>query len=101
MGLFWRLIVKPRIITNSVCVALVVGTLLNLVNQGEQLLTGVGIEWPRVLLNYVVPFCVASYSAAKKRNRSAIEAQRIRAGIRSVIPLLPGPTLWGSLCGFH
>ena len=65
MGLFWRLIVKPRININSVYVALVVGTLLNLVNQGEQLLSGVGIEWPRVLLNYVVPFCVASYSAAK------------------------------------
>jgi len=38
---------------------------LNLVNQGEYILIGAGVSWPHVLLNYLVPYCVASYSAAK------------------------------------
>jgi len=38
---------------------------LNLVNQGEAMLQGATIEWGHLLLNYLVPYCVASYSAAK------------------------------------
>ncbi len=54
-----------RIVMNSLKIALVVGTLLNLINQGEVLLHGNDISWFHLLLNYLVPYCVASYSAAK------------------------------------
>lgn len=50
-------------------VAAVVGTVLNIVNHGQALLAASGIEWWRVGLNYAVPFCVASYSAARVRMR--------------------------------
>ena len=49
----------------SLWVALVVGTILNLINQGENLLAGGAISWPHTLLNYVVPFCVSGFSAAR------------------------------------
>jgi len=43
-------------------IALVVGTLLSLINQGSVILGGEATTatWIRVGLNYVVPFCVSS-----------------------------------------
>jgi hypothetical protein len=44
-------------------VTLVVGTALNLINQGPEMLSG---NWPvvwKLLLTYVVPFLVASYGS--------------------------------------
>lgn len=42
--------------------ALIVGTVLSLVNQGAVIAYGEsdGGTWVRVVVNYVVPFCVAS-----------------------------------------
>jgi len=54
-----------NIVRTSLKIALVVGTLLNLINQGESLLHGGKISGFHLLLNYLVPYCVASYSAAK------------------------------------
>ena len=45
-------------------VALVVGTVLNLINQGPSFLAGDGLSWMHVILNYLVPYCVATYSGA-------------------------------------
>jgi len=50
---------------NSLRIALVVGTVLNLINQGTAVVAGSGISWFQVILNYLVPYCVASYSAAR------------------------------------
>ena len=58
-------ILLRHIVFNALKIALVVGTLLNLINQGDHLLQGEGISWFHLLLNYLVPYCVASYSAAK------------------------------------
>lgn len=54
-----------RIVRNALGVALVVGSALNLINQGGAWLAGSGISWVHLLLNYLVPYSVASYSAAK------------------------------------
>lgn len=54
-----------KIVKNSLRIALVVGSILNLVNQGSAILAGAGISWIHVSLNYLVPYCVASYSAAR------------------------------------
>ena len=56
---------KWNIVRNALQVSLVVGTLLNLINQGGQLLQGSGVIWHQLLLNYLVPYCVATYSAAR------------------------------------
>ena len=62
-----------HIAINALRIALFVGTVLNLINQGEAILAGVAISWPHVLLNYLVPYCVASYSAARNELKRATE----------------------------
>lgn len=53
--------------TNALRVSVVVGSILNAINQGSAIWTGAGIDWLRLALNYTVPFLVASYSAARVR----------------------------------
>lgn len=60
-----RLVLQPRIASGALKVALVVGTVLNLINNGELFWTHHAINWWQVALNYVVPYCVSSYSAAR------------------------------------
>ena len=47
----------------SLRVALVVGVVLNLINQGDALLAGVQPVWWKLVLTFCVPFCVASYGS--------------------------------------
>ncbi|MCR8921878.1 nitrate/nitrite transporter NrtS [Dasania sp. GY-MA-18] len=70
---FAKTLVQRHIVSNALRVSLVVGTLLNTINHGSQFLNGNEIAWGQVLLNFMVPYCVASYSAAKnevERNNS-------------------------------
>lgn len=60
---------RRPIILSALKVAMVVGTLLNLVNQGGRLLDGLPPNVFQMLLNYVVPFCVSGYSAARNEMR--------------------------------
>jgi hypothetical protein len=60
-----RLAGSRHVAANALRIALVVGTVLNLINQGEAVLSGDGISWFHLVLNYLVPYCVASYSAAR------------------------------------
>jgi hypothetical protein len=55
------------VVSNALRVSAFVGTCLNVINQGSAIWHGEGIEWGKMLLNYVVPYLVASYSAAKAR----------------------------------
>lgn len=65
-SLLATMISKP-VIANAGRVSLVVGTCLNAINQGPDIWDGRPIEWGKLLLNYAVPYLVASYSAAKAR----------------------------------
>lgn len=60
-----RLLSQPRIVVPALKVALVVGSSLNLINSGEQLWNQHSINLWQVGLNFVVPFCVSSYSATR------------------------------------
>jgi len=44
-----------------------VGTVLNLINQGDAIFTGGRINWLKVALTYVVPYCVSTYGAVSYR----------------------------------
>jgi len=65
LNTFWRIVRQKHIRRNALRVSLVVGSALNLINQGGALLHGGAISWIQLLMNYLVPYCVASYSAAK------------------------------------
>ena len=49
--------------------ALVVGTILNLINQGDVILNGHwdSIHWPKLILTYCVPYCVAVFAGTQAK----------------------------------
>lgn len=51
----------------SLIVAVIVGTMLNLINQGDALIGGGEINVTKILLTYAVPYCVATYGAVSLR----------------------------------
>ena len=59
-------------------VALAVGTVLNLINQGDALLGGAPVSWVKIVLTYLVPYAVCTYGAVsyqlKVRDHSRTEA---------------------------
>ena len=59
-------------------IALVVGTVLNLINQGPRWFHGDGLLLGYCLLNYMVPYCVAAYGAVRTglQNLRATERQK-------------------------
>ena len=59
----------PRIARSALKVALVVGIVLNAVNNGDRLLRGDAINWWQFALNFLVPYCVSSFSAARNQLR--------------------------------
>jgi hypothetical protein len=67
MSPFLRLASSPRIVRNSIRIALVVGTIINLINQGPRVWSGGEFSWIHGLLNYCVPYCVATYSAVRNQ----------------------------------
>ena len=55
---------SPGIARTALRVSAVVGTVLNIINQGDALLGRAPLDWLHLVLNYLVPFFVASYSGA-------------------------------------
>jgi hypothetical protein len=51
----------------SLVVALIVGTILNLINQGDALLGEGQVNLAKIVLTFAVPYCVATYGAVSYR----------------------------------
>ena len=64
MHAFLKALTKAQIVKSALKVSMVVGTILNLINYNGLMLDNGTISWLHVLMNYVVPYCVSSYSAA-------------------------------------
>ncbi len=67
----WRKIcvscVSEGVPRRSFVVALIVGTILNLINQGDALLSGAELDFTKIILTFAVPYCVATYGAVSYR----------------------------------
>lgn len=65
------LVLRGRTARVAVPVAAVVGTVISIVNQAEVIITGdmTAMTWVRIVVNYVVPYIVASvaYLSACRR----------------------------------
>jgi hypothetical protein len=48
-------------------VALTVGSVLNLINQGDALIAGRALDWLKIALTYIVPYCVNTHGAVTAR----------------------------------
>jgi len=62
-----RMAVSDRTPRHALTVAVVVGTILTIVNHGDLLLAGQWPGWVKVILTYVVPYCVATYGAVSAK----------------------------------
>jgi hypothetical protein len=67
LRLVFRYAVSDGIPKRSFYVAMVVGTVLNLINQGEALFGASSINWTKLVLTYFVPYAVATYGAISYR----------------------------------
>ena len=55
----------------SLWVALVVGTILNLINQGDAFVAGRQLDLTKLALTYLVPYAVSTYGAVSFRLHAA------------------------------
>lgn len=60
---YFRLALSGGIPKRSAIVAAIVGTVLNLINQGDVILNGGTVDILKAALTYCVPYCVATYAA--------------------------------------
>ncbi len=58
-----QMCLSPRVLKQSIVVALVVGTILTLINQGDALFSGGSVSLVKVGLTYLVPLLVSTYGA--------------------------------------
>jgi hypothetical protein len=65
-GLF-ELATSDGALKRSLLTALVVGTILSAINQGDVILAGEAPNLVKVGLNYLVPFCVVTYGCVSAR----------------------------------
>lgn len=65
-----RCCVTDGVPRRSLIVALIVGTTLNLINQGDVILGGGQVNLAKVALTFMVPYCVATYGAVSYRLRT-------------------------------
>ncbi|MFC3677142.1 nitrate/nitrite transporter NrtS [Ferrovibrio xuzhouensis] len=70
----------------SLLVAVFVGTVLNLINQGDAALSGGAINWTKIALTFAVPYCVATYGAVSYRLRQERDALSSQAASHQHAP---------------
>ena len=64
-----RLAISDGVPVRALAVAIVVGTVLNLINQRDALLSGGEVDVGKALLTYLVPFLVSTHGAVAARLR--------------------------------
>lgn len=70
----FKIALRKRIVLDSIKVMLVVGTLLNIINQGSNVLSGLEINWYKLFLTYSVPYLVSTYASVKTILASELDA---------------------------
>ena len=63
----WLYSVAEGVPRRSLVVALIVGTILNLINQGDALFGQAHLNLIKIILTFAVPYCVATYGAVSYR----------------------------------
>ncbi|MCK0069620.1 nitrate/nitrite transporter NrtS [Kordiimonas laminariae] len=73
--MFWQFVFEKKTVKRALKVALVVGTILVTINQWQALTGDVPLDIIKVILTYIVPYCVSSYSTA-----TALQEQQNSSG---------------------
>lgn len=74
---FLKIVLSRPVVTNAIKVALVVGTILVLINHGGRVFDGSlsGGNIFQMIFTYFVPYCVSSYSSAKALQDSTLSTR--------------------------
>lgn len=75
-----RFCISDGVPKRSLYVSLVVGAILNLINQGDALLGHGQLNLTKLLLTFLVPYCVATYGAVSYRIAAAEQQQATATG---------------------
>jgi hypothetical protein len=70
----WLCCTSDGVPKRSLAVALVVGAVLNLINQGDALFGGARPDPLKLILTFAVPYLVATYGAVSYRLRSGSDS---------------------------
>lgn len=62
--------VSDGIPRQSLYVALVVGTILNVINQGDAIFGAAPVNWLKLALTYFVPYAVCTYGAVMAQRKA-------------------------------
>jgi hypothetical protein len=65
--IIWRFCFADGVPRRSFVVAAIVGTILNLINQGDIILAGARPNAVKLVLTFIVPYAVATYGAVSFR----------------------------------
>jgi hypothetical protein len=65
--LAWRYSLSDGVPSRSLWIAAIVGTILNLINQGDRLFSGQPFDLAKLALTYAVPYFVSTYGAVSFR----------------------------------
>ena len=69
-SLIWQYSISNGVPKRSLFVALIVGSVLNLINQGDALFGGGRLSLVKLILTFAVPYLVATYGAVAARMRT-------------------------------
>lgn len=72
LRLVWHLASSDGVPLRSLKVALVVGTALNLINQGDALFGAAPVNWFKLMLTFAMPYAVSTYGAVAVRWDAAL-----------------------------
>ena len=67
-----KALVEKDVVVSSLKVALVVVSILNIINQGEAIfkLSFEGINWFKLVLTFMVPYMVSTYASVRVKLKS-------------------------------
>ena len=71
LSLIWHYATADGVPRRAFWVGVVVGTILNLINQGDAIVSGGPVNITKILLTFAVPYCVATYGAVSFRVHAA------------------------------
>jgi hypothetical protein len=74
MKLLFQAALERGTIATSAKVALIVGSILAMINYGDRILLSGdmrALDWVKLAVTYCVPYCVATYGAARYATRHA------------------------------
>ncbi len=61
---FWQAARERQVVIRALKICALVGVILVAINQGDAILVGDPVNWWKVVLTFMVPYGVSTYSAA-------------------------------------